>query len=86
MDELESRFRQDFGLVHNDVAGFKFPLTRMEAWALVSMVQLACRHPENTGPTRQIAESVARRLQEKLSLTPALTEVLCRGWDPKFDG
>ncbi|RPJ06046.1 MAG: hypothetical protein EHM36_07495 [Deltaproteobacteria bacterium] len=37
-------------------------LTKVEILSLVGHIQLALRHPENKGPTREIARHAARRL------------------------
>ena len=60
-------------------------LTALDAWAILSQIQLASRHPENTGPTRNIAERIARQLQEQIATTPALAQTAEAGWDPEYD-
>jgi hypothetical protein len=60
-------------------------LTAVEAWILLSQIQLACRHPENTGPSRKMVEGLARRIQDVLAQTPALYAIAQRGWDPDYD-
>ena len=37
-------------------------LTKVEIMSLVGHVQLALRHPENKGPTREVARRAARKL------------------------
>ena len=37
-------------------------LTKVEILSLVGHIQLALRHPENKGPTREVARHAARRL------------------------
>ncbi len=37
-------------------------LTKVEILSLVGHIQLALRHPENKGPTREIARHAARRM------------------------
>ncbi len=37
-------------------------LTKVEVLSLVGHIQLALRHPENKGPTREIARRTARKL------------------------
>lgn len=37
-------------------------LTKVEIMSLVGHIQLALRHPENNGPTREIAKHAARKL------------------------
>ena len=61
-------------------------LTGLQALCLLGTIQLACRHPGNTGPTRRIVETWARaELQPAVSLTPALTRIAEMGWDPECD-
>jgi hypothetical protein len=56
-----------------------------EAWALLAQIQLACRHPENNGPTRQVAEQIARQIQAAVATTPALAAMAEMGWNPRYD-
>lgn len=60
-------------------------LTPGEAWCLLAQLQLACRHPDNNGPSRKVAEEIARYLQTAVATTPALAELAARGWDPTYD-
>jgi hypothetical protein len=60
-------------------------LSALDAWCVLATIQLACRHPEFTGSTRQIAEGVARRMQASLTLSPALQDLAERGWNPEYD-
>ena len=60
-------------------------LSPIEAWALLSHVQLALRHPQNTGPTSQIARRWAETIQSRLVTGPAMSEVARRGWEAKYD-
>jgi len=67
-----------------DAAGpVTLQLTASQAWALLSCLQLAFRHPDNTGPARQIAEQIARGIQEVVAPAgSALAELADRGWQP----
>jgi hypothetical protein len=52
------------------------------AFQLVSTIQLACRHPNFDGPTRETIEELAR----SISYFPAeLQPVIAAGWDPEHD-
>jgi len=53
--------------------------------ALISQVQLASRHPENTGPFRDQAVATARQLQQLFNPDSAIAKVLEMGWNPTFD-
>jgi hypothetical protein len=81
--QLRARFKREFARLDNRPVTLQ--LTAADAWCLCSAVQLACRHPEFTGPTRTIAEAAARRIFQHITATPALAEVARRGWDPAFD-
>ena len=61
-------------------------LTALQAWALLSQLQLALRHPANIGPTAETARRIAEGLEAIVATTSALQEVARRGWDPAFDG
>ena len=37
-------------------------LTKVEIMSLVGHIQLALRHPENNGPTKEVARRAARKL------------------------
>lgn len=56
------------------------------AFVLVGQIQLALRHPENRGPSAEIARDMAVRLQALLGqIDPAIAEALEHGWHPEFD-
>ncbi len=59
-------------------------ITFPEAWAIFSALQLACRHPEWTGPTHWMVEKFARRVEKVITPTEAMREVARQGWEPKF--
>ena len=60
-------------------------ITQVEAWALLSQIQLASRHPKNLGSTREMAEQIARKLQAVVAREGALKIVAESGWDPAYD-
>ena len=81
---LLRKFTQEFRLL--DGVPFLLETTALHAWAIMSHLQLALRHPENKGPTSQIARQVAERIIETLAPAgSALRTVADRGWDPHFD-
>lgn len=56
------------------------------AYVLVGQLQLALRHPQNTGPGSNIAREIAHNLQERLSeINPAIAQSLEHGWNPQLD-
>ena len=56
------------------------------AICLIAQLQLATRHPENIGPSRQVAEAFARVLQQQVvEVAPEAAAILEMGWNPDFD-
>ena len=60
-------------------------MTRWQAYCLVAQVQLALRHPENTGASRPVVEGIARELEQLFSDRPLMADLLKRGWRKEFD-
>jgi hypothetical protein len=55
----------------------------MEMVCLIGAIQLACRHPGYTGPSRDVTEQIVRQIIEQF---PPLTRaILKEGWDPAHD-
>lgn len=82
-EELGELFKDDFAGMHEKTHAME--CSCLDLWCLLSAVQLACRHPEFTGPTREIAEALARVIFDEMDITPAMREVARRGWDPEYD-
>jgi len=58
----------------------------LQAICIIANIQLATRHPKNTGSSRKIAEQFARDLQKKvITIFPDQEVVLEMGWNPDFD-
>ena len=69
-----------------DVSIVNITLTKFQAWVLMAQLQLALRHPDNVGPSAEIAQSLALRLQTAVtSGSEVLHEVAERGWNPEHD-
>ncbi|HEU0142921.1 MAG TPA: hypothetical protein VFQ79_24590 [Bryobacteraceae bacterium] len=60
-------------------------LTYTEAWSVLGQLQLAARHPGNTGPGARIARQFAELLQQEVSTTPMLAAIADLGWNPEHD-
>lgn len=70
----------------NTAPPIEFTIGRIEAMCLISAVQLACRHPRYTGPSRKLAEDVVRQIASAaFNGFPATKAVVERGWDPSYD-
>lgn len=83
-NEFEAQFIRELATLRNR-PNVKLELTALAAYCLIGQIQLACRHPANDGHGRDIAEAVARVLINQVATTPALAEVIRRGWDPQYD-
>ena len=59
-EELQRRFTEEFTQLVDDQRTLTLQMTPLEAWALLSNLQLALRHPANTGGTFEIARSPLR--------------------------
>jgi hypothetical protein len=68
-----------------DGAGLPCIFSAVEAFTLLSLLQLALRHPGLHGYTRDFATRLAKDLESRLSVTPAIRESVRRGWNPEFD-
>lgn len=61
-------------------------LTAVQAWAILSHIQLACRHPGNVGEARRIAEQIAHLFQQTIAPPgTALARLAETGWHDAFD-
>lgn len=83
-EELAELFKDDFARLHEK--DFAMECNLLDMWCLLGAVQLACRHPEFNGPTRKIAEELARTIYDGMDVSPVMREVARRGWDTQFDG
>lgn len=84
-DPLEAQFIQEFAALAKRAERISLEIRSLDAWILLSQLQLALRHPENNGPSADKARQIARRLQSLVAPTGALKIVAERGWDTYFD-
>jgi len=83
--ELFAQFSKEFAELDKDVQPVLLTMTKVQAWALMSQLQLALRHPENTGRTSTMAREIAETIERNVATTPALKEVARRGWHQEYD-
>jgi len=84
-EPLFQQFSEEFRNLCLDPQPIELLLSKLQAWALLSQLQLALRHPENKGTTAAIAKHFAEVIQKQVAKTPALAEVAKRGWDSQYD-
>ena len=58
-------------------------LDRFQLLCVIGAVQLACRHPLYTGPTRKVVEGFVQ--QVSVAFPPAAQDLIAKGWDPSWD-
>lgn len=69
-----------------DPQAVQVQVSKFQLWCLLSAVQLACRHPKYTGPSRPIVEQTARAMAEPLLANdPELRLLWEMGWQKRFD-
>ena len=82
--DSRAQFQQD--LVALQTKGvIRIEIPALDAFCLIGQLQLALRHPQNTGPTAQMTREFAERLILIAATTPALRAIAELGWDPNFD-
>jgi len=74
-------FEADFAQINELAEPLTLMFCPLDMWCLVAAIQLASRHPEFQGPIRQIVVDIAKILQARLSVTPALRALLEAGWE-----
>lgn len=83
-DELWDRFVREFSMsVMAELVAFEF--TRFDLFCLIAQVQLAGRHPQNTGDSRERVENLIRAMVVGANFPPACMDVIERGWNQAFD-
>jgi hypothetical protein len=63
----------------------KFNLPVPVAFSLVAVIQLACRHPEFQGQTRDLMEGMAREIADVVAKRGPLKALMEAGWGPEED-
>jgi hypothetical protein len=81
-----SELVSDFQVLDQLVPPVECKLGPVEVWQLVLQLQLALRHPGNTGPSAELGRRIAMQIQEHVGVTPALRAIAAQGWDPTADG
>jgi hypothetical protein len=61
-------------------------LRPFEAWALLGNLQLALTHERNRGATARIGRQIAKSIERQIATTPALKEIVRRGWKGEITG
>jgi hypothetical protein len=82
--DLKEKFSKEFRALEG--RPFILETDAVTAWAILTHLQLALRHPANKGPTSVVVRRVAQDLVDTLAPPgSALREVADKGWDKAFD-
>lgn len=84
-DPLYEQFSIEFMRLAENTTPILLSLRPLEAWIILSHLQLALRHPENVGESARVARRIAEQLQAFVAPSGALREVARRGWDAAYD-
>lgn len=84
-EDMEQSFVKQMQAMVSHGATVHVELTFAEAFTLIANIQLALRHPNNTGASAEIAREAARKLQRELSINPVIYQVAEMGWDRSKD-
>lgn len=86
MNTEKERFLAAIGRLARDPQPVHIELSKFDLWCLLSAVQLACRHPSFTGPSRQVVEGTARTIGDALTANDLdLRLCFAAGWESSFD-
>ncbi len=83
--DFHSGLQELRALMDDQTCSVHLNITRWQAYCLIAQVQLALRHPGNTGASRPVVEQIARELEQLFSDSPTLAGLLKRGWRKEFD-
>lgn len=79
MEDLAAELRRQ----HEEAGNLSLELTPFEALCLIGQLQLAARHPANSGFSRDTGVRAAQALTS--ALRPLARAVAAAGWDPARD-
>lgn len=82
---LADQFARDFDALCTTGTPVTMQLDAHQAWIVMAMLQLACRHPDVAGYSRLMTEAIGHTLQTAVATTPALNAVAERGWRKAID-
>ncbi len=85
--KLQQEFTRELVELENSGAGLPFVYAPSEAWMLLSVLQLALRHPglQDSSAVHTFARTLAQNIEARLCQTPAMKEVARRGWHTAYD-
>lgn len=83
-DELLARFGDDFKQLSNEPI-IRLSISPLMAWQIISQLQLALRHPENTGVSSKTTRSFVDTIVSQIPMTDSLKELFEMGWNPEHD-
>ncbi|BAY34193.1 hypothetical protein NIES2107_60980 [Nostoc carneum NIES-2107] len=83
-DELLAKFGDDFKQLSNEPI-IQLSISPLMAWQIISQLQLALRHPENSGASSKSTRHFVDTLASQMPMTDSLKELFNMGWNPDYD-
>lgn len=83
--ELIQRFTQELQVMTLQQERWSLELDTAILWCLIASLQIALRHPHNTGPVAQITRQILDELIDMLPAGSAMHQVAQAGNDPGQD-
>jgi hypothetical protein len=84
MNDEFHQFAEEFAKISN-IPSIDLKISPLAAWCLITQIQLAARHPQNTGIMSEHARDIANSLVSRLSLSKTLSNVIEKGWHKEYD-
>jgi len=82
----EDEYMKITGQVMRDKSPLTVSLSIMEAWVLVSNLQLAHRHPGTSDAMKEYVQTIAKRFEAAIvEIHPEAEPLIEMGWNPQFD-
>ncbi len=83
-DEMAVRFGNELKQLSNEPT-IGLAISPLMAWQIICQLQLALRHPENTGISSEETRHFVDTLVDEIPLSDSLKELFSMGWNPEHD-
>ncbi|MFN6442123.1 MAG: hypothetical protein RMY35_035390, partial [Nostoc sp. DedSLP01] len=83
-DEIATRFVNELKQLSNEPT-IRLAISPLMVWQIICQLQLALRHPENTGIASEETRRFVDTLVDEIPLSNSLKELFSMGWNPEHD-
>ena len=84
MNQEQQQLIEDLKNLSNEPS-INIYISPLVAWFLITQIQVAARHPANTGTVAKHSRDIAEQLQSRLELSPVMEAAIYRGWLSEYD-